>query len=347
VSRLSSRGGSVFSNAVLNPEAVMLSRLAPVFLILFAADGEKKVAMVLAVKGAVTLQAKDGTNRPAKVMALLTVGERLSVAADGEATLIFLGDKHRERLKANARVMLTASGCSPAEAVERQEAINPQSQVRYEDVPRLAGGGKGAAVIFRDPRLPKTPPVVTPMFGATVLTDRPALSWQPVPGVTEYQVRLVSGRLDTAGGKEKRLWTARTKEPRLPYPPKEKPLRFGRVYSWSVSARKDGEAERAERVLWESQFSVITEVEAAELARFRPLVAGDAPADLLLAALTYQEHGVYEEALALFERLAKLAPKEAPFQAALADYYERAGRREEAREALDRAKRLGSDGPLP
>ncbi len=302
------------------------------------AAGDQKVAMVLAVKGTVTVQSAAGTSRPARPMALLGEGDQLTIAADGEATLLILSDKHRERLKAGAKATLSAKGCTPATAVERLEAINPRSAVRYEGAERLAGGGKGAAVTFRDPKLPKEPPVVTPLFGATVLTDRPTLSWKAVEGAAEYRVRLFGKSLDKLTGTEKPLWKVETKEPKLTYPAKEKPLVFGRVYSWLVSVQKGDEGEK---VVWESQFFVITKAEAAELANIKPLTESKDPADLLLAAMSYQEHGVYEEALALYERLAKLLPKEGQYQAALADYYERAGRLEEAKKALAKAKQLG------
>jgi len=179
------------------------------------------------------------------------------------------------------------------------------------------------------------------MFNSTVLTDRPLLSWRPVDGVSQYQVRLVAP-LDQEGDKEETVWTAWTKEPRLPYPEKAKPLHFGSVYSWYVLARP---GQKDEQVICRSQFWVATKEEVAALAKVKPLAAGKDPADLLLAALTYQEYGVYEEALVLFQRLAQLLPEEARFQAALADYYERAGRPQEAKEALERAKKLSF--PVP
>lgn len=312
----------------------MLTGIAAALLVLFPAAAEKKVAMILAVKGTVTLEAKDGTSRPAKVMDLLVAGDRLTTAAQSEATLIVLGDNHRERLKPNTQVTVSATGCTPADAVQRQEAVN--KAVAFRDVSRLSGGGLGAVVVLRRPKL-NTAPVVTPMSGATVLTGRPTLSWQPVPGATEYRVRLVRGQRDAAGDKDQTLWTARTKEPRLPYPEKEKALQPGREYSWSVIAQAGKETEP---VAWQSQFTVATPAAAAELAKVKPLAASKDPADLLLAALTYHEAGVYEEALRLFEKLAQRLPKEARLQFAVADYYERAGRLEESEKALERAKKL-------
>jgi tetratricopeptide (TPR) repeat protein len=71
-----------------------------------------------------------------------------------------------------------------------------------------------------------------------------------------------------------------------------------------------------------------------------PLARSAAPADLLVAALSYEAHGVYNEALRLYERLAELVPSEGNFQRALASYYERAGLLEQAKAAAAKAKKL-------
>lgn len=319
----------------------MLSPLAVVtLLVLVPTDADKKVAMVLSLKGFVAIEARNEPKRPAKVMDMLFVGDRLNVPADGEATLVILGDNHRERIKPGTQVTVAASGCSPAGAVERRDAVN--TSVAYQDVHRFAGSGLGAVIVLRGLRLPSKLVTVTPMYGSTVLTDRPTFSWNPAPGVLEYQVRLVLGRLDKDGDPEKILWTVRTKEPRLAYPEKVKALNFGSVYSWYVIARP---GQNQEQVVWRSQFWVATKEEVSELTKVKSLAVSKDPADLLLAGLTYQEYGVYEEALALFDRLAYLLPQESRFQAALADYYERAGRPQEAKEALERAKKLSLSVP--
>src|SRR5581483_8647853 len=112
-----------------------------------------------------------------------------------------------------------------------------------------------------------------------------------------------------------------------PYPAKEKPLLHGSVYTWYVRARTD---KKADQLAWKSQFWVATKMEIEELGQLKALTGSKDAGDLLLAALTYEEYGIYEEAMALFQRLVKLAPKEASFHAALAYYYERAARAEEA-----------------
>src|SRR5262249_19665379 len=63
---------------------------------------------------------------------------------------------------------------------------------------------------------------------------------------------------------------------------------------------------------------------------------------VLLAALTYDAYGVYDEALRLFERASNLSPDVAEFYALRAKYYyEPSGRVEQARQAWAKAEKLG------
>jgi hypothetical protein len=312
----------------------MLCRLAFALLALLPVAAER-AGLVLAVKGKVALQPQGGVERPVRRCDLLFTGDRLSVAAGGEVHLLILGDKHRERLQANAKATLTAAGCTPSEGVQTLAAVAPRLGTSYEGVPDLVSG-KVAGGTLRD-----VFPPVTPIFGARVLGDRPAFSWPAVKGATEYRVRLVRGRLDLLSGREKPLWTAQTKKPQLSYPAQAKPLEFGETYSWYVRART-GPNPEDEVDAWESKFVIPPRETAAELDKVKALTVGKAaPADLMLAALIYYEHGVFDEALKLFEGLAKQSPKEAHLQAALAACYKRAGKPEKAEAALERAKQLG------
>ena len=95
-----------------------------------------------------------------KVMDLLSDNERLTVPVDGAATLIFLSDNHRERVKPKVQVAIGPNGCTPTEGVERGEPLGVG--VAYRDVPRLSGSGPGATVVLRDPGLPDQLVAVTP-----------------------------------------------------------------------------------------------------------------------------------------------------------------------------------------
>jgi hypothetical protein len=309
------------------------------FLIFSTAAAENRVAMLLAVKGQVRVVTENGETRSAKVMDLLSDKERLSVPADGAATLIFLGDDHRERVNPGAQVTIGPGGCTPQKDVERREPLG--AGVAYQDVNRLSGSGQMGVAVLRDATPVPSIPLI-PMYGSTVLTNRPTLAWRARRDAAVYQVRLMSGRLDKVEGNEQTLWTVQTNSTRLTYPQNEKPLLFGNIYSWQVSVR---EGDKGERIIAEGQFSVATRAEVTETAKVRKLTAGEDPADLLLAALAYHDYGAYDEAMSLFEQLAKQLPREPRFQFALAYYYTRAGRLEEAKKAREQAGKLSSQTP--
>jgi tetratricopeptide (TPR) repeat protein len=196
---------------------------------------------------------------------------------------------------------------------------------------------RGAIGVIREGDTNTKPPVVTPMYGTTITNARPAFSW-PDTKAEAYLVQLLSG----AQGKDERvLWKAVAKEAHLPYPDGKSGLQLGNLYRWRVTPLKGDDAS-AEPIV-ESKFLVLTKGEIKLLSEIKPLTESQDAADLLLAAVAYEAHGVYDQALGLYERLAKLSPNEPSFQVALASYFERAGNKERADKARARAKQLGPD----
>jgi hypothetical protein len=311
---------------------------------LFLVSKDPSVAMVVSMEAAVTMTARDGSKKSLRCAQMLVEGDRLTIPARGKLMLLIHKDKHREVIEASSEVTVTLSpdGCMPATAVRRLEPVYGPSEVEYQKVGRLAGSGKAAGTTFRDKKLPAEPPAVTPLFGSVVLTPKPTLSWKSVPEVTGYEVRLYRGRLDSLAPRDVPLWTARTSQTTLPYPPQQAPLELGSPYCWLVVV--EGGA-MAGKTIWRSQFTLWNKYQVEELEAAKRLAASSDSADLLLAALTYQEHHAYDEALKLFQRLAALRPEEPFFQAALADYYARAGRPQDADKALLRAKELKYEAP--
>src|SRR5262245_34889508 len=99
----------------------MYSVLTALFL-LAPADQPASVAMVLRVKGGVTL-ARAG-EKPARVwsMDLLRPGDKLNVPEGAQVRLIVLDDGHTATLAAGKTATLTKTGCTPAAAIIRKEA---------------------------------------------------------------------------------------------------------------------------------------------------------------------------------------------------------------------------------
>ncbi len=137
------------------------------------------VAMVLTTKGNVTLQRGKHPPRRFGAMTLLQPDDHLGTPADGEATFIFLADGQRERLKPKAQVTVGPKGCTPPDAIERLKTAK-LPPANLESLRDLANSSRGAVGVLRGDPPPK-PQVVTPLFGATIQTDRPSPGSMPRP----------------------------------------------------------------------------------------------------------------------------------------------------------------------
>src|SRR5690349_15241395 len=102
------------------PKEFRMSLLAwTLTLVLAASEGPEPVAMVLSVQGDVKLRRMD----------LLRSGDEVRVPMPGRIQLVFLADGHKETLGAGATVRITPSGGTPAQAVRREAAQLPRSQL--------------------------------------------------------------------------------------------------------------------------------------------------------------------------------------------------------------------------
>jgi hypothetical protein len=265
----------------------------------------------------------------------LPAGERLAVPPGGHLLLLFDKDGHKEQVLPGRRVTVTAEGCEPADAVERVKEIRLPPPLLRGLREGLRWGHTGGAHLRNGPG--KAPlPMLTPVPGATVLTDRPTLTWPDVPGSEGYAVQLLTG---PDGPEQIRLWRVETKDNRLPFPEKQPALKEF-VHRWAVTARLKGGVEKQVVDPHVARFTVALPSQRKLLASTKPLEQGDDPADLLLAALTYEAYNAHGEALRLYERLAALLPREPNLQEALGNYYERAGRHDAAQKARERARAL-------
>jgi formylglycine-generating enzyme required for sulfatase activity len=81
-------------------------------------------AMILEVRGKVTLHAHQGEAKRVAPQVLLNLDDRVSLGPDGEVQLVLLSDFHKERLKPGREVTIDSRGCQPADAVaERDDRV--------------------------------------------------------------------------------------------------------------------------------------------------------------------------------------------------------------------------------
>jgi hypothetical protein len=125
--------------------------------------------------------------------------------------------------------------------------------------------------------------VVAPA-GTVVLTDRPWLKWQTVPGATRYVVSIFDtdfNKVASSPALTTGEWQPSAALPR------------GRSYSWQVTATVKGEAIRFPRPpAPEAVFRVLEAEKAAELEKVKQARAGDH----LLLGILYSKEGLLDEA---------------------------------------------------
>jgi tetratricopeptide (TPR) repeat protein len=172
---------------------------------------------------------------------------------------------------------------------------------------------------------------VTPIAGASILADQPTFTWPMDAKAKTYRVEV-----GYKGGRT--LWIEeKVTEVRLPYPATQKPLARGREYRWQVWAVNEDEVHP----LAAEGFFVVSAAVAEAMKALQALATSADAADLVLAAATYEAYEVYDEALAVYERLCRQVPQQPALHAARAALYERAGRQDEAKKAWAEAVKLG------
>jgi tetratricopeptide (TPR) repeat protein len=299
------------------------------------AEAPQPVGLVVAFKGAVAL------HRGQEKIALqgedfVLPGDRLTTGKAGEALLLIFMDDHRERVKPDQAVTVGDKGCTPATAVEVIEAVRRPSKAQNARLLKHAQDASGANASLKVLRGAPEPRarLVRPLFGTRVLTDHPTLSWPPVPGAVEYRVELLGA---AEGSHERRIWRILTTATTLPYPEEEEVLVYGNMYRWRVTARLKGDEEK--RAV-ESNFHIVRPEKLAGLRKLAVLASSDDPADWLQAVAEYQEAGVYDKALLLYEKLAARSPEAATYLQALAALYMRAGAKDQSEAARKKAEEL-------
>ena len=277
----------------------------------------RAAAMVMDLTGRVQVRPAGAQSepRPARIGERLRPGDRLVVPADGGATLAILGVGVQERLKPGSEATVGTEGCAPTSAVaerrkQRQAVSRTMSGVRQAsgDGPNAVGVARGIGDLGEP-----LPPAIEPIQDSLTATDRPTFAWPAAKGAKGYRVWLL------AEGSGRLVWQAETTAPRLTYPRAEPPLDHGYPYHWKVM---DTEG----RAVVEGRFGVASDSERRQLEELKPLAAGNDRADLLAAALSYRRLKCHAEAIAVLERLIKLAPGEPFHRHQLAELYRQAGR---------------------
>jgi hypothetical protein len=168
----------------------------------------------------------------------------------------------------------------------RKVETSPQlADLRGAAAPLMGGGSERTFTL--------TAPVAT-----MVATDRPTLSWAPLPDARDYQVTIS----DIAANYREVASSPALREPTWTVP---RPLARGRIYSWQVVARTpSGEVKAPSTREGEVRFQVISPEVATALAQ----ASSEHKQDHLLLGLLYAAAGLLDEAEAELRALAAADP---------------------------------------
>jgi formylglycine-generating enzyme required for sulfatase activity len=100
-------------------------------------------AMILGLRGKVTLHSHRGEAKRVAPQVLLTLNDRVSLGPDGQVQLVFLSDLHQERLKPGREATIDSRGCQPVDAVSERDDRVLMTFVRLPKGTFYMGGGGG------------------------------------------------------------------------------------------------------------------------------------------------------------------------------------------------------------
>ncbi|HET6978758.1 MAG TPA: zf-HC2 domain-containing protein [Pyrinomonadaceae bacterium] len=166
---------------------------------------------------------------------------------------------------------------------------------RLRDSPALTGWPTGAGVLRSELEQQNTFAPLEPL-DVVLETDRPQFHWQALEGASQYVVTIHDAKFREVGrsgpitGTE---WTATNS------------LERGVIYSWQVSALKDGETIVSPKPpLREARFRILDQRDVVALATLKR-TSGNSH---LVMGVFYWRHGLIKEAQREFQTLAKANP---------------------------------------
>jgi hypothetical protein len=221
----------------------------------------------------------------------------------------------------------------------------------YASVTRFVTSGSRATGLMASSDMRGGPDTSSPLQlaprRATVLGSTPAFRWRALAGATRYRVTV------SAGSGE--LWTREFDADRLQndggtiacaYPDGVAPLMPDTDHLWKLEAMSDLATLRSETSVFHTAAPDARATVDGNLARLRDAAGGaDTPAARYLAGSYLSGLGLYQDAAAEFEALARLTPNSPAPHEALGDVYSKVGLMDLAAAEYQQALALGHAEP--
>lgn len=290
------------------------------------------VNTIFQVKGKVTVKKPQWKKPlPASVGLTLSFDDKLEVAANASVK-VYCSNLKQWTVKPGKYIV--SSGCPRGNPVIRllnsnnltlslPNTIRPNTiPLRENMTPRPAGQ--------REEVLAKLPYLITPRE-TNIITNRPSLRWNAVPGATNYTIKIDGVN-----------WETQTNKTEIVYPG-EPPLEAGRRYRVTIeadngaSSRRDDENVGFTVLDEQTKKTVLDAVKAVQQQQLSPEEAG-----LVLAHL-YRGYKLYGDAVEVLEGLVKQNSQVATVYQLLGDTYLKIGLPQLAKKPYEKALKLATN----
>ncbi len=241
---------------------------------------------------------------------LLNPSDQLQLSAGASATVMC--NNLRVWVVPGGKVSLVSDGCGSGKpSITRPNSRRSRSRAPNETIPYIIS-----------PR------------NTTLLTNRPILRWNAVPGATRYKVQVQDAALTLD-------WQTETKNTEIEYPPGEPLLQPGSYYLLIVETDKGNSSEEEQGN--DLSFTLLDAQKAesvgTEVAKLKQQQLTQEAEGLALAYL-YQSYDLKAEAIELLEELVKQGSQTAAVYQLLGDLYLQVGLSQQAKSAYLQALEL-------
>jgi tetratricopeptide (TPR) repeat protein len=266
---------------------------------------------IATIKGDVKLKRSQWKSyQKANWLYLLNPSDQLQLGAGASATVMC--DNLKVWVVPAKKVSLVSDGCgSGPPIVTRPNSRRSASRAPNETIPYIIS-----------PR------------NTALLTDRPILRWNAVPGATRYKVRVQDAGLTLD-------WQTETSNTQIEYPADQPPLQPGSNYSLIVETEQGNSSDKEEGI--DLSFTVLDTQKAesvrTEVAKFKQLKLIQEAEGLALAYL-YQGYDLKAEAIELLEGLVKRGSQTTAVYQILGDLYLQVGLSQQAKTSYLKALEL-------
>ncbi|MBI4478512.1 MAG: hypothetical protein HY651_00655 [Acidobacteria bacterium] len=254
------------------------------------------VGLLSMVTGDVQIvRAGESTPVAARTADLIGAGDRVLAGTGAEATFLFCPESRAAKMTSQSEVQFDAAALAVKKGRLAEERKVPTCRLPASLVLAAASKMKSGNLRLRGSSMVLRSPANT-----LVTTLTPRFRWDAVENAAGYEIKLQDRE-------ERILWNAKVSGTEVSYPAAASALAWGQKYRWRVTAQNGGEAldeaGSSFQVMPSDQADKVRAA-AAELENQRTANPTD-NGPLFLLAFLYEDSGMLDEAVRVYDELAR------------------------------------------